>query len=533
MSDGGPATTCPICGSDRFQPQGERPAARCQECGALERHRALVRGNQRLLARGRDRVALEIGPLNPRVFGGYLRERGWRYVSSDQSRRGNPSDPRAVGFIDFEADVGDLAPIADDAVHLVIVQHVIEEIADYRRALATIARVLHPRGSALLEIPFDPGRERSERKSADHFGNVWSFGHDLLDVVRGLFGEVTVQEYVEGAAGGRLLLCRPAATTPATVENARPGDGGWWGPTAEAGAIAGYVSPRSVRPGDRLDLHVSTRPAGRYRVTVHRLGWYGGAGGRTVAQYPGGHSDVQGLGRDPVHGAPGAQDGDGGWPVTDTIPVTDDWTTGIYVARLLLTGGAHAGTGTVAPFVVRPPMGTAADALLLAPVTPAGSDPGAWPLQGDVQLVRYLERVGIDLAYATDGDVHREPWSLTGQRLVIACGRDGDWTPAMRGAFDAARAQGTSFAFIGAHPGDWLSRAAGPGDGDGDGALAHLGAGDPPPPDVRAQLDPSGGLLLSAGSPEFAWTLDDWGRAGSADRERQRFMRRALAALTA
>jgi hypothetical protein len=531
VTDRGSATTCPICGSDRFEPQGERAAARCHECGALERHRALVRGNQRLLARGRGRVALEIGPLNPRVFGGYLRERGWRYVSSDQSRQGNPSDPRAVGFIDFEADVGDLAAIADDAAHLVIVQHVIEEIADYRRALATIARVLHPRGAALLEIPFDPGRERSVRQSADHFGNVWTFGRDLLDVVRELFGQVTVQEYVEGVAGGRLLLCRPATATPIAMENARPGDGGWWGPAAEPGAIEGYVSQRSVRPGDRLDLHVGTRPSCRYRVTAHRLGWYGGAGGRTVAEYPGGHSDVQGLARDPVRALPGALDLGDGWPVTDTLAVSDDWTTGIYVARLLLTAGPHAGTGTVVPFVVRPPMGTTADAVLLTPVTPADSDPGAWPLQGDYQLVRYLERVGIDLAYATDLDVQREPWSLTGQRLVIASGRDGDWTPAMRAAFDAARAEGTSFAFLGAHPGDWPRWAA--GGRDGTGGLAHLGSDGPPPPDVRAELDPAGGLLFSAGSAEFAWTLDDWGRAGCADRERQRFMRQALAALTA
>ncbi len=59
------------------------------------------------------------------MFGDYLRERGWRYLSVDGSRRGNPSDPREVEFIDLEEDLRELTSIEDRSVQLVLLQHVI------------------------------------------------------------------------------------------------------------------------------------------------------------------------------------------------------------------------------------------------------------------------------------------------------------------------------------------------------------------------------------------------------------------------
>jgi SAM-dependent methyltransferase len=199
---------CPVCGSSELLEFAQRPGALCAGCGALERHRALARTQAQVLARGDGRQALEIGPLSPRVFGDFLRERGWLYTSVDQSRSGNARDPRAVGFIDFEADARDLSAFADDSLQLVMAQHVIEEIADYEGALSEISRVLGAGGSALLEIPFDPGRVRSERQAADGFGNVWRFGADLPDVVRAHFDALSVAEMAEGVYAGRLLVCQ-------------------------------------------------------------------------------------------------------------------------------------------------------------------------------------------------------------------------------------------------------------------------------------------------------------------------------------
>jgi hypothetical protein len=161
-----------------------------------------------LLQDGAGRRALEAGPASPRVFGDFLRERGWRYQSIDQSRRGNPNDPRAVGFIDHEANLCDLSLFADDSIHLVIVQHVIEEIIDFELALGELARVLALAGTALLEIPFDPGLENSERHPPNRYGNVWRFGADLPLRVGKHFADVEVVELQEVQYFGRLLVCR-------------------------------------------------------------------------------------------------------------------------------------------------------------------------------------------------------------------------------------------------------------------------------------------------------------------------------------
>jgi SAM-dependent methyltransferase len=202
------ADACPVCGSEDLVEFAGRARARCVACDALERHRALARRMSELLGDGAGRGALEAGPVSPRVFGGFLRERGWQYQSIDQSRHGSPHDPRAVGFIDHEADLCELSMFATDSMQLVIVQHVIEEIPAYESALAEIARVLASSGTALLEIPFNPALERSVRHAPNRFGNVWRFGADLPDTVAEHFAEIELVRLHEGEYAGRLLACR-------------------------------------------------------------------------------------------------------------------------------------------------------------------------------------------------------------------------------------------------------------------------------------------------------------------------------------
>jgi len=198
---------CPICGSGELVAFAGRAEARCAVCDALERHRELAREMRELLREGDGRQALEAGPASPRVFGEFLRERGWRYLSIDQSRSGHPSDSRDVGFIDREADLCDLSFLAHGTIELVIAQHVIEEIPAFETALAEIARVLSPRGTALLEIPYDPRLKRSERHSPGRYGNVWRFGADLPSVVRRHFAHAEPVLLQEGSYKGRLLVC--------------------------------------------------------------------------------------------------------------------------------------------------------------------------------------------------------------------------------------------------------------------------------------------------------------------------------------
>ncbi|MEA2373534.1 MAG: hypothetical protein QOH12_3928, partial [Solirubrobacteraceae bacterium] len=236
------------------------------------------------------------------------------------------------------------------------------------------------------------------------------------------------------------------------------------------------------------------KPSARYRMSAHRLGWYGGAGGRTVAEYPYGGGDLRGLERALPEPGPGPQIEAAGWPVTDVIRVGDDWPTGVYVTRLTLTTGEHAGRSAFVPFVVRSAIGAPAEILVQQGVTTAqaynnwggkslytsnsteeeaavkvsfarpypawaaANLNARWPFVWDYQLVRFLEREGFDVAYTTDLDTHREPWSLTGHRLIMTSGHDEYWTREMRDAFDQTAVDGTNLACMGANTAYWQAR---------------------------------------------------------------------------
>ena len=148
--------------------------------------------------------------MSATCFKGYLSVRGWDAVSIDRSRTGNPHDPRNVRFVDLELDATDMWRFVNDSFDLVIAQHVIEEIENFRLALDEISRVLRPGGLALLEIPFDRRRAVSVPQRPDHFGNVWGFGIDLLVELRGRFGAVEAQELHERDYRGEVLACRAA-----------------------------------------------------------------------------------------------------------------------------------------------------------------------------------------------------------------------------------------------------------------------------------------------------------------------------------
>ena len=288
------------------------------------------------------------------------------------------------------------------------------------------------------------------------------------------------------------------AANPIQRENTLPGSPNWRLPRATPGAIDGYASGVSVAPGDELDLHVSTSPAARYRVEVYRIGWYAGSGARLVACSPACGSDEGGTPQ-PVP-APDPATGylDAGWPVTDRLAVDRSWTTGYYLAELVLTDGDDAGRGSWVPFIVREPRGQRSQALVQAPVNtwqayndwggrslyfnyngvgdnhvsfdrpydertmktadgPA-TDNANLPQVSEFPLVRFLERRGYDVSYTTDVDTDAAPASLLAHRLVIVAGHDEYWTKGIRDAFERARSLGTNLAFVGANIGFWQMR---------------------------------------------------------------------------
>ena len=286
------------------------------------------------------------------------------------------------------------------------------------------------------------------------------------------------------------------AANPIQRENALPGSPNWRLPRAVPGEIDGYASEVSLLPGDRLDLHVST--AQRYRVEVYRVGWYAGAGARQIACSPSCSTDEQGAQQPVPAFDPSTGYLNAGWPVTDRFTVGSDWTSGYYLAELVLTTGADTGKGSWVPFIVREPPSQASNILVQVPVNtwqayndwggrslyfnfngvgdnhvsfdrpydertmktadgPA-TDNANLPQVSEFPLVRYLERGGYDVSYQTDVDTDAAPQSLLRHRLVIVNGHDEYWTKGMRDAFERARDVGTNLAFVGANIGFWQIR---------------------------------------------------------------------------
>jgi hypothetical protein len=289
-----------------------------------------------------------------------------------------------------------------------------------------------------------------------------------------------------------------AASNPIQRENALPGTPGWRLPRAPAGAIEGYASQVSVIPGDELDLHVSAGSPTRYRVAVYRIGWYGGSGARLVACAPGCQTDEPGATQpvppfDPSTGYLNAN-----WPVTDRLTVRPDWTSGYYLAELVLTDGPDIGKGSWIPFVVRERPTQASNILVQASVntwqayndwggrslytnftglgdnhvsfdrpydektmvTAAGpaTDNANLPQISEFPLVRFLERRGYDVSYTTDVDTDANPGGLLRHRLVMIAGHDEYWTKGIHDALQQARDLGTNLAFLGANIGFWQVR---------------------------------------------------------------------------
>jgi hypothetical protein len=288
-------------------------------------------------------------------------------------------------------------------------------------------------------------------------------------------------------AGGRAP--KPARPNPIVRENALPGDAAWQAPYASLRSVEGYSSESAVDPGGTLHLHVSMRPAGSYRIRLLRLGWYGGAGGRTIGCTPSCDGSEPGTPqrKPPMDANTGEVAAD--WPVTDSIAISPGAVSGYYLAQLQLVGGAEDGRVMDVPFVVRPPAAQRSRVLVQVPVNtweaynPWGGScvypppvcgreafyvsferPFAWesttqnPLHWELPLVHFLERSGVDVAYQTDADTDADPSTLLRHRLVMTAGHGEYWTKGMFDAFDAARDKGTNLAFMGANTDYWQIR---------------------------------------------------------------------------
>jgi hypothetical protein len=304
-------------------------------------------------------------------------------------------------------------------------------------------------------------------------------------------GSLVLLFVLASAAGGAVARADEATTAagpmraganPIQKENRRAGTRSWsLDQTAIPGGIEGYASEVSVRPGQRVRFHVSTRPAARYRIVLYRLGWYGGAGARIVACIPAGcNRDRRGKARRTPRPARGTGLVQAKWPVTDTFRFPRTAVSGYYLAKLELTRGRYHGKVTYVPLILRASPSRRSTILVQASVntwqafnfwggkslypnsstrrTPANhvsfnrpyTALQAVPITWEIGLLRFLEREGYDVSYTTDVDTDRNPSELRRHRLVISSGYGQFWSRRMRDAFETARNRGTNLAFFGA-----------------------------------------------------------------------------------
>jgi hypothetical protein len=263
------------------------------------------------------------------------------------------------------------------------------------------------------------------------------------------------------------------AGTQVAVENRRAGTAGWRITRLGAPeAIQGWADQVSAASGERVRLYVSTT-AGHFRVEAYRMGWYGGRGARLVWR----SQPVAGRRQPPPTLTPGTNMVATRWRPSLTIPIGPDWPSGVYLLKLVGATGQR-----YVPLTVRDDTSKAALAVMNAVTTwqaynlwggrnqyvgpdgrletrsrvvsfdrPYHGNGAGEFLGNEYPLVRLVERLGLEVTYWTNVDLHRDPKRLLVHRGLVSLGHDEYWSTRMRRGAEAARGHGVNLAFLGAN----------------------------------------------------------------------------------
>ena len=265
------------------------------------------------------------------------------------------------------------------------------------------------------------------------------------------------------------------------AENKRPGSTAWRIRHAR-GSIVGFASRVYARRGQRVTLYVSTGAA-RFRAEAFRMGYYQGKGARLVwksAEVPG---KVQP--RCPVTAAT-RMVSCSNWSPSVAFTLTSAFVQGDYLIKLAGSGRQQS----YVPLTVWDPASTAAyviknDVFTWQAWNPyggydfyagrGGCPAGGYPLcsrarvvsfdrpyaaEGgsgnfltlEYPLVRFAEKHGLDVTYATDLTVDQHPRYLRRHRVLLSLGHDECWSLSERRAAVAAHHDGVNIVFFAASP---------------------------------------------------------------------------------
>lgn len=133
---------CPLCGwsGKQFTTFGGRENARCPNCKALERHRALIVVLRHVFEKIETPAVLHVAP--ERFLTRFLKDKS-NYLSADISGKAMvKEDVRSLSF-------------ADNSFDMIVCVHVLEHVVEDITAMKELYRVLRDDGLAFLQVPME------------------------------------------------------------------------------------------------------------------------------------------------------------------------------------------------------------------------------------------------------------------------------------------------------------------------------------------------------------------------------------------
>jgi protein-S-isoprenylcysteine O-methyltransferase Ste14 len=271
--------------------------------------------------------------------------------------------------------------------------------------------------------------------------------------------------------------------------------------------IEGYASATSINKGEAISLYVKTvNPT--YTISVYRVGWYGGSGGRLVHTSPKLNRFAQPACEHDVNTHRVECNWQNPYVITANNPaISSDWPSGVYLAKLVGSSGKQSyiifvvrddnrasdilfqtSVTTYAAYnpwtdIPNPSYLSATDPLYLKfmnyssyttpqadkvsfnrpyqfvnPSTGRQLKGAGFFLEWESSMVRFLEREGYDVSYNTNIDTHAMPGSLLNHKAFLSVGHDEYWSKEIRDNVEAARNAGVNLAFFGANAAYWQIR---------------------------------------------------------------------------
>jgi hypothetical protein len=294
---------------------------------------------------------------------------------------------------------------------------------------------------------------------------------------RSIASTLTLAALLPLGPGARAAVADP---NPVVVENQRPGVGPeqWDLPVPSTPAIEGFATDISYNRGETAAFKIKTGVRS-YRIDIYRVGYYGGKGARQVATV---------LPAAPPAPQPACTTlpvDCSAWSVSATWRIPSDAVSGIYVAKLVPTDGSAGGAGHVV-FVVRDDGRRSAVLMQTSdttwqaynswggpksslynggvkvsydrPLISRQSEPTNSLFGPELSMVRFLERNGFDVTYASGVDTARRGGELLNHKLFLSVGHDEYWSGDQRANVEAARNAGVHLAFFSGNEVFWKTR---------------------------------------------------------------------------